>query len=48
MLRCLVVDNDEDGARALGEYLGVLGADVRVAFSGAKQSGWGSNSAHGW
>ena len=34
MLRCLVVDDHEDGAVALGAYLGVLGADVRVVFSG--------------
>jgi CheY-like chemotaxis protein len=34
VLRCLVVDDDHDGARSLGDYLGILGADVRVAFSG--------------
>ena len=34
MLRCLVVDDDHDGARSLGDFLGVLGADVRVVFSG--------------
>lgn len=29
-----MVDDDHDGARSLGDYLGVLGADVRVVFSG--------------
>ena len=33
-LRCLVVDDNEDGATSLGAYLSMLGADVRVAFSG--------------
>ena len=34
VLRCLVVDDDKDGALALGAYLRVLGADVRVVFHG--------------
>ena len=33
-LRCLVVDDNEDGATSLGAYLSMLGADVRVACSG--------------
>lgn len=28
------MDDDHDGATSLGDYLGVLGADVRVVFSG--------------
>ena len=34
MLRCLVVDDHRDGAIALGAFIRVLGADVRVVFSG--------------
>jgi CheY-like chemotaxis protein len=34
VLRCLVVDDYPDAATSLGAYLSVLGADVRVAFSG--------------
>jgi len=34
VLRCLVVDDDRDGATSLGAYLRVLGADVCVVFSG--------------
>ena len=33
-LRCLVVDDDRDGAEALGAFLTMLGLEVRVAFSG--------------
>jgi two-component system, sensor histidine kinase len=36
VLRCLVVDDYPDAATSLGAYLGVLGADVRVAFSGCE------------
>ena len=36
VLRCLVVDDDRDGATSLGAYLRVLGADVCVVFSGAE------------
>ena len=34
VLRCLVVDDHHDGATSLGAYLSILGADVRVVFSG--------------
>jgi CheY-like chemotaxis protein len=34
VLRCLVVDDNRDGATSLGAYLSILGADVRVVFSG--------------
>ena len=34
VLRCLVVDDNQDGATSLGAYLSILGADVRVVFSG--------------
>lgn len=34
VLRCLVVDDHYDEATSLGAYLGILGGDVRVAFSG--------------
>ena len=33
-LRCLVVDDNRDGAQALGAFLTILGLDVRVVFSG--------------
>jgi CheY-like chemotaxis protein len=33
-IRCLVVDDDHDGAKALGDFLAILGADVRVVHSG--------------
>ena len=33
-LRCLVVDDDGDGAEALGALLTILGLDVRVVLSG--------------
>lgn len=36
VLRCLVVDDYPDAATSLGAYLSVLGADVRVAFSGGE------------
>ena len=32
--QCLVVDDHEEGAEALGAFLTTLGADVRVALSG--------------
>jgi CheY-like chemotaxis protein len=34
--RVLVVDDHHDGAETLGEFLNVLGADVRLAHSGAE------------
>jgi two-component system CheB/CheR fusion protein len=34
VLKCLVVDDHRDGATSLGAYLSILGAEVRVAFSG--------------
>lgn len=34
MLKCLVVDDHRDGATSLGAYLSLLGAEVRVVFSG--------------
>ena len=33
-IRCMVVDDDRDGAEVLGEFLKVLGVDVRVVYSG--------------
>ena len=35
-VRCLVVDDDRDGATVLGDFLEVLGADVRVVYGGAE------------
>lgn len=34
MLKCLVVDDHHDGAEALGAFLTMLGAQVRVCFTG--------------
>ena len=34
-VRCLVVDDDRDGATVLGDLLEVLGAEVRVVYDGA-------------
>lgn len=34
VLKCLIVDDHEDGATSLGAYLSILGAEVRVAFGG--------------
>jgi len=36
VLRCLVVDDNRDGATSLGAYLSILGAHVRVVFSGSE------------
>jgi CheY-like chemotaxis protein len=33
-VKCLVLDDDQDGAEIVGEFLKVLGADVRVVYSG--------------
>lgn len=33
-MKCLVVDDHRDGATSLGAYLSLLGAEVRVVFSG--------------
>lgn len=33
-VKCLVVDDDHDGAEAVGEFLKVLGADVQVVYGG--------------
>jgi len=33
-VKCLVVDDDHDGADIVGEFLKLLGADVRVVYSG--------------
>jgi len=33
-MRCLVVDDDHDGADIVGEFLNDLGAEVRVAYGG--------------
>lgn len=33
-VKCLVVDDDHDGAEAVGEFLKLFGADVRVVYGG--------------
>ncbi len=33
-MKCLVVDDDDDGAEIVGEFLTILGAEVRVVYSG--------------
>jgi CheY-like chemotaxis protein len=33
-LKCLVVDDDHDGAEIVGEFLNTLGAEVRVVYGG--------------
>ena len=33
-VKCLVVDDDHDGAEVVGEFLKILGAEVRVVYSG--------------
>ena len=33
-VRCLVVDDDHDGAEVVGEFLKILGAEVRVVYGG--------------
>ena len=35
-MRCLVVDDDRDGATVLGDLLELLGAEVRVVYDGAE------------
>jgi CheY-like chemotaxis protein len=32
-VKCLVVDDDHDGAEVVGEFLKILGAEVRVVYS---------------
>jgi CheY-like chemotaxis protein len=33
-VKCLVVDDDHDGAEVVGQFLQTLGAEVRVVYSG--------------
>ena len=33
-VKCLVVDDDHDGAEIVGEFLKIFGAEVRVVYSG--------------
>jgi CheY-like chemotaxis protein len=33
-VKCMVVDDDHDGAEVVGEFLKALGAEVRVVFGG--------------
>lgn len=33
-IKCLVVDDNQDGASLVGDFLQLLGADVRIVYSG--------------